>query len=99
MKNDDRVEVFFDVLLYQDQERRWRASSPAPYIDPSDYGFHEWADVVEAVLGHIMEEADGLVKAGFRVRVNFIPAILMEGDPYDQIVRAFQPLPPVSGKS
>ena len=75
------------------------ASSPAPYIDPSDYGFTKWADVVDSVLGHIMEEAHGLIKAGFRVRVNFIPAILIEGDPYDQVVRAFQPLPPVSGKS
>lgn len=99
MQNDDRVEVFFDVLLYQDQERLWRALSPAPYIDPSDYGFPKWADVVEAVLGHIMGQTDGLVKAGFRVRVNFIPAILIEGDPYDQVVRAFQPLAPVSRKS
>ena len=99
MPNDDRVEVFFDVLLYQDTERRWRAYSPAPYIEPSDYGYSEWAGVVEAVLGHIMEEASGLVKAGFRVRVNFIPGVLIEGDPYDQIVRAFQPLPPVSRES
>ena len=99
MKNEDPIEVFFEVMLYRDVENRWRASSPVPEIHSSDYGYHEWADVVEAVLDHIKEQTGNLAKKGVRIRVNFIPAVLIEGEPNDYVVPALRPLPHYAKKS
>ena len=82
MTNDGRIDVTFEVLLYQDTEgdRMWRAISSAPYVCQSDYHSYEWADVVEAVLAQIKKEAGKLVKAGYSIRVNFVPAYLSKDD-------------------
>ena len=92
MQDGGGIEAVFQVLLYQDndQDGLWRASSAAPYLDPGDYGYHSWTEVVDAVLNDIKKEAAKLIDSGIQIRVNFIPARV--GEDHKVIRSGYQPV-------